>query len=312
MLYAKGTDILVGEELQELGEFARFAGLGTEPGPQEPLIEEALHVCAEAAICILCLGEHALQSGEAGARTKLRLPAQQMELLRRVHALGKPVVCIIFSGRPLVLTDVEPLSDSVIEAWWPGTMGGEALAAVLLGETEPTGRLTMSMPYAEGQEPLYYCQYPTGRPAGKNHSGRFVTGYLDAPIGGLHPFGSGLGYHTSVLSEPVLDRAVLHPGEKLAVSVTLENKGPIAGTDVVQLYFHDCVASVTRPVKQLCGFRRVHTEPGETVEMRFEIAEEMLRFWRRDMTYGSEPGRFEVFCGLSSAETRCAEFILEA
>ena len=312
VLYAKGTDILVGEELQELGEFARFAGLGTEPGPQEPLIEEALHVCAEAAICILCLGEHALQSGEAGARTKLRLPAQQMELLRRVHALGKPVVCIIFSGRPLVLTDVEPLSDSVIEAWWPGTMGGEALAAVLLGETEPTGRLTMSMPYAEGQEPLYYCQYPTGRPAGKNHSGRFVTGYLDAPIGGLHPFGYGLGYHTSVLSEPVLDRAVLHPGEKLAVSVTLENKGPIAGTDVVQLYFHDCVASVTRPVKQLCGFRRVHTEPGETVEMRFEIAEEMLRFWRRDMTYGSEPGRFEVFCGLSSAETRCAEFILEA
>ena len=110
----------------------------------------------------------------------------------------------------------------------------------------------------------------------------------------------------------MLDRAVLHPGEKLAVSVTLENKGPIAGTDVVQLYFHDCVASVTRPVKQLCGFRRVHTEPGETVEMRFEIAEEMLRFWRRDMTYGSEPGRFEVFCGLSSAETRCAEFILEA
>lgn len=311
VLYAKGTDTLVGEEVRELGEFARFAGLDTEPGPQEPLIDEALSVCGKADICVLCLGEHALQSGEAGARTKLRLPAQQMELLRRVHALGKPVVTVIFSGRPLVLTDVEACSDAVIEAWWPGTMGGAALADILIGEAEPTGRLTMSMPYTEGQEPLYYCQYPTGRPVGKNHTGRFVTGYLDAPIFRLHPFGYGLGYHESVLSAPRLDRAVLHAGETIVATATLENKGPQAGTDTVQLYLHDCVASITRPVKQLCGFRRVHTEAGETCEVQFKITEEMLRFWRRDMAFGSEPGKFEVFIGLSSAEPRCAAFVLE-
>lgn len=311
-VYAKGCDVLGPEEYGTLGEFARFAGGGKPADDQEALIAEAISACTDVDTVVLCLGEHPLQSGEAGARTRLRIPAQQRELLRRLHELGKRTICVLFAGRPLVLTDILPYADALLMAWWPGTAGGEAVADIIFGDANPSGRLTMSFPAIEGQLPLYYAQFPTGRPAGKNHTGRFVTGYLDAPNFGLYPFGYGLSYHTSTLSDLALDHAVLHPGEELHVSVVLENEGPVAGTDVVQLYLHDCVGSVTRPIKELKGFERVMTEPGERREVSFTITEEMLRFWRRDMTYGSEPGRFDVYVGLDSQQVLSASFELEA
>ena len=311
-VYAKGCDVLGPEEYGTLGEFARFAGGGEPAEDQEALIAEAVSACADADTVVLCLGEHPLQSGEAGARTKLRIPAQQQELVRRLHDLGKRTICVLFAGRPLVLTDILPYADALLMAWWPGTAGGEAVADILFGDANPSGRLTMSFPATEGQLPLYYAQFPTGRPAGKNHTGRFVTGYLDAPNFGLYPFGYGLSYHTSALSDLTLDREVLHPGEELHASITLENEGPVAGTDVVQLYLHDCTGSVTRPIKELKGFERVTTESGERREVSFTITEEMLRFWRRDMTFGSEPGRFDVYVGLDSQRALSASFELEA
>ncbi len=303
----KGADVLGAEELAQLGSFAKMLGQSA-PGPQEPLIEEALAACREADVAVLCLGEHALQSGEAGARTKLRLPGAQQELLERVHALGIPVVAVIFAGRPLVLSDVVPFADAILYAWWPGTEGGEAIADVLFGDVNPSGRLAMSFPETEGQLPLYYAQYPTGRPAGANHAGRFVTGYLDAGIFGLYPFGYGLSYHRSHLGNLKLSSDVLEPGGSIQVEAELANDGPVVGTDVVQLYLHDCTGSVTRPIKELKGFRRVSTEPGQTKKVAFRIDEDMLAFWRRDMTYGPEPGTFEVFVGLSSQDVLSATF----
>ena len=308
---AKGADVLGAEELAQLGSFAKMLGQSA-PGPQEPLIEEALAACREADVAVLCLGEHALQSGEAGARTKLRLPGAQQELLERVHALGIPVVAVIFAGRPLVLSDVVPFADAILYAWWPGTQGGTAIADILFGDVNPSGRLTMSFPETEGQMPLYYAQYPTGRPAGANHTGRFVTGYLDAPNFGLYPFGYGLSYHRSHLENLRLSDTVLRPGGSIEAVVDLVNEGPVAGVDVVQLYLHDRVGSVTRPIKELKGFERVGTEPGERREVRFAVTEEMLAFWRRDMSYGTEPGAFDLMVGLSSQDVLAASFVLEA
>ena len=160
--------------------------------------------------------------------------------------------------------------------------------------------------------PLYYAQYPTGRPAGANHTGRFVTGYLDAPNFGLYPFGYGLSYHRSHLENLRLSDTVLRPGGSIEAVVDLVNEGPVAGVDVVQLYLHDRVGSVTRPIKELKGFERVGTEPGERREVRFAVTEEMLAFWRRDMSYGTEPGAFDLMVGLSSQDVLAASFVLEA
>lgn len=308
---AKGADVLTAEELSGLGSFAKMFGEGT-PGPQEPLIEEALAACRTADVAVLCLGEHPLQSGEAGSRTKLRLPGKQQELLERVHALGKPVVAVIFAGRPRVLEDVVPYADAILYAWWPGTEGGEAVADILFGDVNPSGRLTMSFPAAEGQMPLYYAQYPTGRPAGANHAGRFVTGYLDAPNTGLYPFGYGLSYHRSHLENLRLSDEAIMPGGSIEAVVDLVNEGPVAGTDVVQLYLHDRVGSITRPIKELKGFERAETEPGERREVRFTITEELLAFWRQDMSYGAEPGTFDLMVGLSSQDVLAAPFVFRA
>lgn len=310
--FAHGCDVLDRSEYGALGSFARYAG-GAEPAEdQEALIEEALATAEGAETVVLCLGEHPLQSGEAGARTCLRLPHQQQELLEQMRALGKTVVAVIFAGRPLVLEDVVPYADAILYAWWPGTQGGTAIADILFGDVNPSGRLTMSFPETEGQMPLYYAQYPTGRPAGANHTGRFVTGYLDAPNFGLYPFGYGLSYHRSHLENLRLSKDVLRPGGSIEAVADLVNEGPVADTDVVQLYLHDCVGSVTRPIKELKGFERVGTEPGERREVRFAVTEEMLAFWRRDMSYGTEPGSYDLMVGLSSQDVLAASFVLEA
>ncbi len=310
--YAKGCEILDPDEMDQLGDFAAFVTGKPDPdapSPQE-LEAEALAVAEAADVVVMCLGEHMLQSGEAGARTDITLPRRQRALLSKVRDLGKRVVVVLFNGRPLALGDVVEQADAVVEAWYPGTAGGSAVADVLLGSVNPSGRLNMSFPVNAGQAPLYYAQFSTGRPAGRNHTGRFVTGYLDAPIDGLFPFGYGLGYHTAELGGLALSSETLAPGEKIVASVDVTNTGEVAGTEVVQLYIRDLVGSVVRPVKELKGFSRVDLAPGETRTVSFEIDEGMLRFWRRDMTFASEPGRFVAMIGLSSRDVVSAEFEL--
>jgi beta-glucosidase len=308
--YALGADVLDAEGLASLGSFAAYATGGYVPGDQDALRAEALEVARNCDVAVLCLGEHMLQSGEAGARTDITLPQHQRRLLHEVHELGVATVVVLFNGRPLALTDVLPDADAIVEAWFPGTAGGDSVADVLFGDANPSGRLAMSFPVNAGQAPLYYAQFSTGRPAGKNHTGRFITGYLDAPITGLYPFGYGLSYHTSEVRDLRLSAAELRAGQSIQATVTLTNTGDREGTDVVQLYLRDLVGSVVRPVKELKGFQRVTLAAGDSRDVTFEIDEPMLRFWRWDMTFGSEPGEFQVMVGLSSQDVLAAGFTL--
>lgn len=312
---AQGCEML--DDYSVLGEFGNIPAFnhslagGMDAAGMERC---ALQAAAQADVIVMALGEHMLQSGEAGARTDITLPAPQKALLKKVRAAnpGKKLVLVLFNGRPLALADVLEDCDAILEAWFPGTAGGRSVCDVLFGDYNPSGRLTISFPWNVGQQPLYYAQFNTGRPAKTStHSGRFVSRYLDSPNDALFPFGYGLSYHTAEYGAPVLDAAVLHKGGTLHASVTVRNTGTVAGTETVQLYIRDLVGSVVRPVLELKDWQRVTLQPGESRTLRFAITEEMLRFYTREMAFASEPGGFEVYTGPNSAALQMAAFTLE-
>jgi beta-glucosidase len=270
-------------------------------------LAKAREVAAGADAVVLALGERAGMSGEAASRTNLDLPGDQMALVEAVLALGKPTAVVLFNGRPLTLPALDRAAPAIVEAWFPGTRGGAALADILFGDAEPIGRLPITFPRSVGQIPIYHEQKSTGRPPAANP---FTSRYLDESTAPLYPFGWGLSYTTFAFAPPQLDRQAMRPGETLAVSVDVTNTGKRAGTAMVQLYVHDRVASVTRPLRELRGFQRVRLAPGETRAVRLTLSEADLAFWRADMTYGTEPGAFEVMTGPNAAETQSAEFEL--
>lgn len=311
--WSTGCPIL--EDPSVLGEFGKIAALqSASSGSTDPLVleQQAIELARNSDIIVLAMGEHMLQSGEGGSRTDLTLPQPQKALLHKLHNLGKPIVLVLFNGRPLVLTDIEQDCDAILEAWYPGTSGGQAVVDVLFGDVEPGGRLSVSFPRSVGQLPLYYDHFRTGRPAGdSSHSSRFTSRYLDCPDTPLYPFGYGLGYHTAVYGPLTLSSDTLVCGETLDASITVENISARTGTEVVQLYLCDKAASVVRPVKELKGFQRVTLAPGEKKTVHFSITEEMLRFYTRSMEWASEPGVFRVMVGPNSSELSCAEFELK-
>lgn len=259
----------------------------------------------------MALGEHMLQSGEGGSRTDLTLPAPQKALLKKIRGLGKKIVLVLFNGRPLALTDILDDCDTILEAWFPGTAGGRSICDVLFGDYNPSARLTVSFPWHAGQEPLYYAQFSTGRPMkGSSHSSRFTSRYLDCPNEALFPFGFGLSYHRAEYTDLKLDRSTLTPGGKIHASVRVTNTGGRTGIETVQLYIRDLVGSVVRPVLELKDFRQITLDPGETKTVTFEITEEMLRFFAKDMSFASEPGEFEVYAGPNSRDLLKEKFIL--
>lgn len=309
--YAKGCPFL--EDDSGLGMFGYAGGESSSVSAEEraALREEALAVAAAADVVVMALGEHPMESGEGGSKTDLRLPRIQRELLAEVRALGKPVVVVAFSGRTPVLTDVAADADALVEAWYPGTEGTRAIADILFGRVNPSGRTAMTFPYATGQAPIYYNAFNTGRPERTSgHTNRFTSRYVDCPTDPLYPFGYGLSYHECAYCDLRLSGDTLSADGILTASIEVENVSAVAGDEVVQLYLRDVYGSVVRPVKELKGFQRVHLEPGERATVSFEIAEPMLRFWRRDMTFGSEPGRFEVMVGRNSDDVLTAEFEL--
>lgn len=300
------------EALSALGEFGNVPALQGEDAGEAAAArweQEALALAAESDVVVAAMGEHMLQSGESGSRTDITLPAPQKRLLKKLRAVGKPVVLVLFNGRPLALEDIEADCDAILEAWFPGTQGGPALADLLFGDAAPSGRLTVSFPYTVGQEPLYYNGFNTGRPAeGSGHSGRFVSRYLDCPNEAKYPFGYGLGYHTAVYSGLTLSADTLRPGGTLSARVTVRNTGAAAGVEVVQLYLRDLVGSVARPVRELKDFRRITLQPGESRTVEFVIREAMLAFLDRNMEWTAEPGTFEVMIGPHCMETQKARF----
>ncbi|MFT8458842.1 MAG: beta-glucosidase BglX [Liquorilactobacillus ghanensis] len=274
--------------------------------------DRAIAAAADADVIIFAGGEHTLQSGEAGSRTKLRLPDNQQKLLNELATLGKPIISVIISGRPLVLTDIIADSDAVIEAWFPGIEGGHALADIVFGTYNPSGRLSMSMPYVESQAPIYYNHLSTGRPQKTSqHVGRFVSRYTDAPTGPLFSFGYGLSYGSVIYHKPKIDKTSIKEGESVTLSVAVENPSKIDRTETVQLYFHDEAASVVQPVKRLINFKREIVPAGKTINVVFEVKPKMLGFYNQLGEYIVEPGKFELMVGQNSNETQTVKFYLE-
>ena len=314
--FTKGCDFL--DDYSTLGEFGFLPSVAEgalSPEEIETEHKHALQLAEQSDVVVLALGEHILQSGESGSRTDITLPAPQKKLLKDIKSLGKKIVLVLFNGRPLALSDIIDDCDAVLEAWFPGTAGGLSICDCLFGDYNPSGRLTVSFPYHVGQEPLYYSQFATGRPAKESsHSGRFVSRYLDSPNEALFPFGYGLSYHQTSYTDLTLDHTTLSKSdtEKLTiqVSVTVTNLSDISGTETVQLYIRDLVGSVVRPVLELKAFQQISLDAHETQTVQFTIHEEMLRYYTKDYTYQSEPGEFKVFVGPNSRDLLEARFTL--
>jgi beta-glucosidase len=248
-----------------------------------PVIDDAVRAASAADVCILALGEPRAWSGENSSRAQLDLTGRQRHLLEAVAKTGKPIVVVLFCGRPLQLRAVLPKADALLVAWHLGIQAGNALADLLFGDAAPAGRLTMSFPLDVGQLPLYYNRYRTGRPG--------ATNYRDLTSDPLFPFGFGLTY-TSFAFGPV----ELKPGERMIASALVTNTGTREGEEVVQLYIRDTACSEgARPQQELRGFQRITLRPGETREVRFELTDEVLGFFDRNGDWRVEPGTFEVW-----------------
>ena len=258
---------------------------------------------------VMVIGEDWDWSGEAACRTDIGIPGVQSELLELIASTGKPVVVVLINGRPLTLERESEAADAMLEAWYPGSMGAEAIADVLYGKHNPSGKLTMTFPRNVGQVPIFYYEKNTGRPI-YLPSEKYKSKYLDSPNSPLYPFGYGLSYTSFEYSDLKLSSPSLRKGKSITASVTVKNVGSCKGEEIVQLYIRDLVGSVTRPVKMLKGFQKITLEPGELERVTFTITEDMLAFWRKDMTFGVEHGDFHVMIGRSSDDLLQASFNL--
>ena len=266
----------------------------------------ALNRAHEVDAVVLVLGEHPQRSGENSNISDLGLPPGQAEFVAAMAALGKPLVLVVFAGRPLAITRQVAQADAVLYAWHPGIEGGAALGEILFGIEAPSARLPISFPRATGQVPVYYNHKNSGRPI--TADGQFKTRYVDLPTAPLFPFGYGLAYTTFAYSNLALSSDVIRG--KLEISAEVTNTGPRAGSELVQLYIRDLVGSLTRPVRELKGFQRVTLKPGETCRLAFSLAEDQLAFTRADGTYGTEPGNFHVWIGPNSVDGLRSDFKL--
>src|SRR5213082_1536496 len=266
---------------------------------------DAVAAAKQADVAVLLLGEAGDMSGEAASRANIDLPGVQPQLLEAIHATGTPIVLVVMSGRPLTIPWAAEHVPAIVESWFLGVETGPALAAVLFGDVSPSGKLPATFPRAVGQIPLYYNHKNTGRPTG---SEKYTSKYIDLPVTPLFPFGHGLSYTTFGYSDLRLSAPRIPPTGTLRVSVTVTNTGTREGAEVVQLYVHDEVASVTRPVRALAGFRRVSLKPGDARTLDFQLTPKELGLYNKDMKFVVEPGKFRVFVGGSSVGGLEGEF----
>lgn len=291
--------------------FNEFHEKGCSEIEEQKLLNAAKIAAEKADKVVLFLGEHYLQTGEAASRGNLDIPEIQQNLLAEVKRVNPNIGIVLFNGRPLVLSGIEKISKAILDVWFPGSEGGRAIVRTLTGACEPTGRLPMSFPYCVGQVPVHYDEFKTGRhytmEKGKE---RYVSRYLDIPNAPLYPFGWGMGYTEFTISNIQLSKFEMTKTEKIYASVVVENIGKQKGTEVVQMYVCDVVASVVRPVKQLKGFQRITLDINKKMEVVFEISEDMLRFFTVDGSWKSEPGEFILYIGKNSATDNQTKFWL--
>jgi beta-glucosidase len=283
------------------------ARLATSPAPADS-IAQAVRAARDADAVVVAVGETAEMSGEAAARTSLDLPGRQLELLQAIKETGKPFVVVLMNGRPLAINWLAENAPAILEAWFPGTQGGPAVADALFGDVNPGGHLPVTFPRASGEEPFYYNRPPTGRPPTGE---KYTSKYLDVPVSPLYPFGHGLSYTTFRLSNLRLGAERIAPGGSIDVTVDVENTGRREGDEVVQIYMRDVAASRVRPVRELKGFRRVTLQPGERRTLTFRLTPAELGFYNQDVRYVVEPGQFKVYAARSSADPDALEAAFE-
>lgn len=267
---------------------------------------EAINVAKSSDVIIAVVGESRNMSGEASSRATLDLPGVQEDLLKELHKTGKPIVVVLMNGRPLTIPWLQENIPAIVEAWYPGISAGSAVADILFGDVNPSGKLTVTFPRYVGQVPIYYNHKNTGRPHDpKNH---YTSYYMDLENTPLYPFGFGLSYTTFEYSNLTLDKKEIKKNESLKISVDVKNTGSREGKEVVQLYIRDLVGSVTRPVKELKDFTKISLKPGETKHVEFTITPDKLKFYDINMNYVVEPGDFKVFVGTNSVDVKEADF----
>lgn len=277
--------------------------------PADKMIAEAVAKAKKADVVIAFVGEAQGMAHESSSRTDISLPASQKQLIKALKATGKPLVIALMNGRPLTLTEEYAQADAMLETWYLGTEGGNAIADVLFGDYNPSGKLPMSFPYNVGQIPVYYSHLNTGRPRGTENMGKYTTSYFDSPNEPLFPFGFGLSY-TDFNIDFVLSSTEMTKDSEIVVTANIENIGDKLGTQTVQLYLQDITASVSRPVKQLVGFENITLKPHEKGQIKFVIKYDMLKFWNDKMQYVAEPGKFNVFVGSDSTTQNKKTFTL--
>ncbi len=261
---------------------------------------EALQIAADADLVLLSMGEARDMSGEAKSRSQLHLPGVQESLIHAMHQLGKPVVLLIHAGRPLIFDQPASQVEAILYAWWLGSEAGNALAAVLTGKYNPSGKLTMSFPRTEGQIPIYYNHLNTGRPASSATDVNYVSAYTDLLNTPRYPFGFGLSYTDFSYGDILLDKTSFHSGETIKASITITNTGDYDGEETVQLYLRDITASLARPVKELKDFKKIFLKKGESRTLVFNLNVEKLKFYNERLEYKAEPGAFELMIGPDS------------
>lgn len=279
---------------------------------EQEMIDEAVGIARQSDVVVAALGESSEMSGESSSRTDIEIPAIQQRLLKALLATGKPVVLVLFTGRPLALTWEAEHVPAILNVWFGGTEAAKAIIDVLFGDVNPSGKLTATFPKNVGQIPLYYSHKTTGRPLGEGKwFEKFRSNYLDVDNEPLYPFGFGLSYTDFSYGDIKLNKERFAAGDSLMVSVLLKNTGKVQGAETVQLYIRDKVGSITRPVKELKAFRKVWLKPGEEREVRFTLSEEDLKFYNAELKHVAEPGEFDLFIGGNSRDLKKATFYLQ-
>ena len=312
VLYAKGSNLVYDADYEERAYWRDGYDFGRDDRTDVQLRNEALAVARRADVIVAALGESAEMSGENSGRTDISMPDAQADLLKALVATGKPVVLLLSNGRPLVLDWESKNVPAILDIWFGGSETADAVADVLFGDINPSGKITASFPRNVGQIPIYHSIRNTGRPLPEDEEySKYTTSYLDSRIDPLYPFGYGLSYTSFWYGKVKLSTDQIRAGESLTAEVEVTNTGKVAGKEIVQMYIRDVVGSTTRPLRELKGFEKISLEPGETKTVKFEITPELMSHYNYDLEFVAEPGEFIVFIGPDSTTRNSSSFILK-
>ena len=313
LIYARGANITDDQKIVDYLNFLNFDApeVVNDPRPAQVMIDEAVKAAQQADVVVAVVGESRGMSHESSSRTNLDIPASQRALITALKATGKPLVLVLMNGRPLSIDVQQQQADAVLQTWFSGTEGGNAIADVLFGDYNPSGKLPITFPRSVGQIPTYYSHLSIGRPFTPGKPGNYTSQYFDEGNSPLYPFGYGLSYTDFSLSDVRLSAKTLKPGATLTASVTVTNTGKRAGETVVQLYIQDVTASMSRAVKELKNFEKVMLNPGEQKVVQFTLSENDLKFYNAQLQHVAEPGEFNVQIGLDSQNVQQNSFQLQ-